>query len=381
MYPLHSKINSILPKDEVSSDYRFIPGRGIKGLPPYVSFTSGPGKGSEILFRTYGQGAQVMAGVHPTLVVLDEPPPEAIFGEVQGRVGISRGEIRIGMTPTPDMPDVTYLRELVASGEVSEHNHGLTEDKCQPRGAPTPWIYQSEIDAYERRLLPVQREMRMRGAWDPAIDGLYVPDFDAHKHVACMSRKGPPPGATVFIGIDHGEAPGKQTMILGAGTNLHKRDPRVWAIDEVRRDGVRTTTEQDARDLYAMVLRNGLRLDNIDKIVGDRSTANGRRDALKSNRDLRHALAHVAGIPVEQVPRISTPRKGQGSVVYGCEIINVVALCDALVVDPRCVNLIASLLRFDGDPRSPYKDILDAFRYPVQALLGPRRLTALTARY
>ena len=129
-----------------------------------------------------------------------------------------------------------------------------------------------------------------------------------------------------------------------------------------------------------MLLRNGLRLENVDLLIGDRTTKNGRTDATKSNRDLRFALADLVDKRIDEIPRIVTPVKGAGSVIYGCEKINVLAMRDALIVNSRCVHLAAALQRFAGDPRDPCKDVLDAFRYPVERSIR-RKLVGIQARY
>ena len=109
MAPLMEKIWQLTPKDEIDERCGYDPGRGITGKPPRLVFTEGPGKGSTISFATYRQGATRIAGGTYHIVICDEPPPEEMFGEVMPRVMKERGLIRVGLTPTPDMPEQGWL--------------------------------------------------------------------------------------------------------------------------------------------------------------------------------------------------------------------------------------------------------------------------------
>ena len=146
MVPLHEKLWDLAPKSEIDPDAYFTPGRGISGKPPRLVFHNGPGAGSVIHFATYKQGSTRIAGGTYDLVICDEPPVESLYGEVKPRLLRKRGMLKIAMTPTPDMPDQTWLREIVEADGIVEHNYGLTEEACWPEGGLTPWLRQDEID-------------------------------------------------------------------------------------------------------------------------------------------------------------------------------------------------------------------------------------------
>jgi phage terminase large subunit-like protein len=391
MEPLHRKIWELLPKDEIDERCGFDPGRGITGKPPRVVFTSGPGKGSVIHFATYEQGPKVVAGKTVSLVVLDEPPPEQMYGEVVPRVMRQRGRIYISMTPTPDMPDCTWLRKKVEAGEVAEHNFGLKESNVWLEGAPSPFLTQGEIDAYEKSLIRVQREMRMRGAWEPVVEGNWLDNFVREDHVRpftvddiAAATRGRP--AFVFVGYDHGTAPNKEAIVVGVASgklvDAHDQrvlsEPRVWALAAEMIDG-HATPELVVERTAEMLREVGLRERSVDVWIGDRAAqaTSKARPARMSNRQLEIAWADRLRVAsVDDLPfRIDTAFKPAGSVYEGLTLINGLLARRTpegvpwLQIHPRCVPLIRSFAEHKGEKADPLKDILDGFRYPVQRIV------------
>ena len=384
MVPLHEKLWLLSPKDEIEPSTYFTPGRGISGKPPRLAFTSGPGAGSVIHFGTYKQGSTRIAGGTYDLVVCDEPPVESMYGEVRPRVMRRRGLIRIAMTPTPDMPDQTWLRDIVEAERIVEHNYGLAEENVWPEGSLAPWLRQSEIDEYAAGLLEIERAMRMAGAWEPVITGRWLTAFSDD----CVSMRGPPAGARLGFGIDHGMVQqGKQAMILAAFAGLNTDRPRVWYLDEYCAEGF-TTPEHDAAEIVAMLRRNGLSYSDVDEWVGDRPMRSLRFETKKSNAVLRAELAFKLGLPREKTRFIRIPKKFDGSVIYGFRLMN--TLFDRrddnglphATIHPRCTNLIEACRRFAGDSRDPHKDVLDAARYITELFVKPRAtVSRLVAHY
>ncbi len=380
MAPLMEKIWNLVPKNEISPKCGFDPGRGITGKPPRIVFDRGPGKGSLVVFATYMQGATRVAGGTFDLVVMDEPPTESMYGEVRPRVLKKRGRIRIGMTPTPDMPDQSWLRELVESGSVPEHNFHLKEAHCWPEGNPAPWLYQDEIEEYANGLLVVERKMRTQGSWDPVVEGALMNGFGPD----CVRDFEPPAGADLFVGIDHGADSGKQAAMLVAVTGRFTSRPRCYFIDELTTDGF-TTPEQDAAGILAMLRRRGLQYDDVDEWIGDRPTGSARRDIRKSNRDLRNELALALRRPVEHTRPIHKVKKFSGSMSYGVKLVNSLFVrrdgsgLPHGLVHPRCVRFAEACEKFDGNPKHPAKDILDAGRYAYERAVR-RNATGLLSR-
>lgn len=374
MVPLHEKLWDLAPKSEIDPDAYFTPGRGISGKPPRLVFYNGPGAGSVIHFATYKQGSTRIAGGTYDLVICDEPPVESLYGEVKPRLLRKRGMLKIAMTPTPDMPDQTWLREIVEADGIVEHNYGLTEEACWPEGGLTPWLRQDEIDEYSAGLLEIEREMRMRGAWEPVISGRWLTGFGDDN----VSTKRPPAGALLGVGIDHGMVQrGKQAMVLAAFVGVNTDRPTAYYLDEYVASGF-TTPEQDAAAILTMLRRNGLTYDDIDEWIGDRPMRSMRFETKKSNSTLRAELALKLNRPRERTRFIRIPKKFDGSVIYGFRLMN--TLCERRDADdvphafyhPRCEQLIEAARRFAGDSRDPHKDVLDAARYITEYFIKPR---------
>jgi len=384
MEPLMEALWSLLPKAELDPRNGYDPGRGITGKPPRIVFVEGPGRGSVVQFATYKAGSQRVAGGAYDLVVCDEPPTETMYGELKPRILTTRGTMRLYFTPTPDSPPLGWLRDLVDEGVVAEHNFGLNEANTWPEGAVRPLLYQSEIDSESATWLSVEREMRLRGAWEPVVSGRWLTNFD-EANVRPFDVADPElAGAWLAIGIDHGANAGKQAATLLAMKDRATLDARVWWIDEHVSDGF-TTPEQDANAILGMLRRHGLQYDDVDDWIGDRPTGDSRYLVSKSNRDLRRQLARLVGRPVEQTDWIHTPKKWAGSVTHGLRLLNGLfgarteAGSSRGIVHPRCERFRKFCETFQGDRRDPLKDVGDAGRYPVERNVvarswdGPRR--------
>ena len=386
MVPLHEKIWNLLPKDEIDPRNGFDPGRGITGKPPRIIFIKGPGRGSEIHFASYEQGAQRIAGGTYDLVVLDEPPPESVYGEAVPRVFRRRGRIVIGMTPTPKMPDVRWLRKKTEEGEIVPHNFGLSQDNVWLDGAAMPFLTQQEIDAFERSLLRVEREMRMRGAWEATVDGAVLDHFlkEDHVHAFSVQRVADKyPNHIVAVGYDHGLKPNKEAITIaiftGGKVDLTERrvldDPEVWIVDSEEIDGHATPEIIVERTIF-LLQRNGLTWRNVDVWVGDRDAQSKHRHTRLNNRYIERAWADALKIPYAERPvTVHTAFKPAGSVYEGLRLIN--TLCHLrsesgrtkLHVHPQNVRLIEAFQKHKGADSDPLKDILDSFRYPAMRVV------------
>ncbi len=375
MIPLMKKIWTFVPKDEIDPGNSFRPGFGITGKPPRIAFIDGPGAGSVIHFATYRQGSTRIAGATLHFVTMDEPPTEAMYGEVVPRVLRQRGHIRIGMTPTPDMPDQTWLRALVESGRVSEHNYGLEAKYCWPEGFKLPWVSEAEVTDYEGSLLEIEREMRMRGAWDPVVTGRWLAGFTG---LNVRDTPAPPADAFYGVGVDHGTAVGKQAAVLIAVAGRGTDRPRVWYLDEYTTEDA-STPEDDAAAILEMLERNDVPVDAVDLWVGDIQARSRHDDAKKSNKLLRRELARQLDRKTRAAPAIYPVRKFAGSVGFGLRQMNslFVRRDDEDVPDgmlhSRCAMLRKACQQFAGDSHDPLKDVLDAARYITEMAVKPSR--------
>lgn len=377
------KLWGMLPKDEINKTHSFRRGFGITGKPPRIEFTSGPGKGSVIAFGTYRQDVTRFSSMSLHHLLADEPPPSDIMAELYPRLLRNQGTLRICFTPVPNMPNQSWLRKLIEQGKVQMHNYGLAEQHCLPDGAPYAFVTQSEIDALEAALPPYMRGMRIRGEWDPVLEDRWLQAFTRDTHVMPLE---PPAGATLIVGIDHGIVMGKQAAVVIAVTGGRTLAPRVWVLNEAVSEAA-TTVADDASSIIHMLQEVGLSVGDVDLWVGDRKAGDHRHLVRKSNSLLRRQLAALLNLPPQLMPKIKTPRKFAGSVVTGLTLVN--AICASrfeddtpgLVVSPRCTHLINSMWVFNGDPKDPAKDVLDAMRYSIERGCSQQSALTVIGRY
>lgn len=382
MVALHEMIWTLLPKDEIDPLTEFTPGYGFRGKPPRVSFVAGPGRGSIITFATYAQGSKRIAGFNFDVVLLDEPPPERMWGEVLGRVAHgSPGEVWISFTSTPDSPDLTYLREKVEKGEVREMVTRLTEASVTLEGGRA-LLTQKRIDMLAAGWLELERDMRLNGGWEVIVTERVLTNF-ASSHIRPVT---PRVGALLAVGVDQGAGAGKQASALISVDQAEGLAPYIDILEESVADGY-TTPEADARAVLAMLERRGLHYDDVDVWVGDRASGVNRFDVRKSNRELLLQLARLLGREPSSMKRIETPRKWGGSVTYGFRLMNAaMGRTDPLGqphfrVDARCVKFADAARRWRGAPKDVLKDILDAARYPMERVVSPGEWFAHRAIY
>lgn len=389
MEPLHEKLWQLLPRDEIGPGVEFEPGFGFRGKPPRIRFTSGPGAGSLIVFATYKQGSRRAAGGTFDIVALDEPVEERIWGEVQPRVLHGNpGEVWVTFTPTPDSPPLDYLRELVKTGQVVElHTELSLRNVTLETGKPL--LSQRQIDEYIGSLLAVEKDMRVRGGWDIVTTERALDNWGPH----CVGIHAPPHGAYVAVGIDHGAGSGKQAAGVVVIDGAHGLHPRAWVLNEHVAEGF-TTPEQDARAIVAMLSSVGLNYDDVDLWIGDRASGMNKFDIRKTNQDLRRYLAQVLGRDSRTLKWIETPRKWDGSVMYGFRLMNAMmgrrtdpqgqpdaGALPHFIVHPRCAKFAAAAAKWNWRPKDPAKDVLDCVRYPVERVVQPQQWFSFKANY
>jgi len=386
---LMAKIHEALPRDAIDWERTgWDQARGFTGKPPYIVFRNG----SKIGFGSFNQDPQRFAGSSVVGIYADEPSPERTFAELRARVFAKQGFIRLSFTPTPDCPDLTYLRTLVEEGKVAEVHCVTTEENLWAEGALAPRRTQAEIDEFIESYPEYEQAMRREGAWEPLVTGRWLNNFGDH-HVRAFDLR-EIGGTYLTIGIDHGAQAGKQTAVLLAVKDRTNTRPKVWVIDESTGTGA-TTPEQDAKNILDMLRRNGLTYDNVDEWVGDRSLETRRDYGEKSNALLRREIAALLGRPMLTPPQgtikwIFTPKKSSGSVSEGIRLLNaVMGRADDLptggrvphfTVHPRCEQLIKACREWAGDRKDPLKDVLDAARYPIERALSQHTLPSAILR-
>jgi phage terminase large subunit-like protein len=374
MVPLMEKLWQFAPRDELHPKCGFDPGRGITGKPPRIVYTSGPGAGKVIQLATYKQGSARIAGAQVGLLILDEPPPEAFYGEAVPRVLRGGGKLRLGFTPTVESPPLDYLWKLIEEGRVHEYNWGISEEACWLEGAPTPWKSQEELDAWEEQLLPAERAMRTGRSRYPLVGGRAFMSFDQ----ATMVRDEYPLGQlAIAVGIDYGADSGAQVAELSA-VRIVDGFPQFWALDEYVADG-NTSVDQDAKAIVEMLKRNHLELGDVDQWVGDRRYGGKQWGGAKDNELLTQAFCRLLGRPMGSLGfTIETAYKPKGSVYEGVKIMHAAMMRNQFVIRPRCKKLIDAVQQWAWRD-DEHKHKIDAYRYGAVSLVrregyGPSKI-------
>lgn len=397
MIPLMEKLWGMLPKGEVCRSARkkngrsviepleFIDGFGFAGKVPRIYFHSGPGVGSLVQFATYKQGAGRIAGGTFDIVLLDEPPPEKVWGEVMPRVMSKGGDVWVGFTPTPDSPDLKYMRKLVKiEGEkqgqgVKELHTPLTvEAMTLPATNYRPLRYlktQAQIDAYAASIIPAEADMRVRGGWDIVVTERWFMGWGP----SCLmpANEAPPPEAILCISGDHGTKPGRQAFAFLAIAEPQSLCPRVWLLN-CYQPTTANDSEQDAEGILTMLAETGKRYgihigyDHIQHWIADRATAYNEQGVRKSNSRLKRYLAQKLRRDEAALKEIHTPIKYDRSVSDGQTMLN--NIMGARQPDGRsnfrawegAEAFINSVQTYQGGKNEPAKDMMDAVRYGVE---------------
>ncbi len=385
-----AKFHSFVPKNELHPDVEFVAGRGYRGTgAPVVRWKNG----SILRFKTTnqaggGRGTIGLASGSVDYILMDEPPPADIFGEILSRVTRTRGSIGITMTPV-GVP-VDYLKKLVEQKVISEHVGRLTVENTTPDGC-RPMMTQQEIDDLASSFLPIDRDARINGDWEGGIpegrifenftDDL-ISDLAPQTTIRDTETGMETPRQFVWsIGIDHGHEVGAQVAILVAVDITDSSVPITYVVDEYVASG--STAEVHAKSIIAMIRRNGLEIANIQRWTGDRVHGGSKRgDGRMSNTMLTSAFAHVLGYPKGKLPfRIRTAYKPKFSVYYGVNVIHEQMSSNRFQIFPRCKVTIKSFkhwaMKKSGgmDTLSEFKHCIDACRYAILPIVDVKYRT------
>ena len=358
---IQHKLWELLPKDLLDADTEYRPGRGFRGKTPIVRFRDG----SLIRIKTTSQGSLALASDTLDYVLIDEPPPQAIWGEISARV-LRRRDAGIGICMTPVGRPCGWLRELCEQGKIIDHPAPLTLENVTPEGG-RPLLTQEQIDDIGSRYLAMDRDARLLGAWE-----CISPDrcFDAFgdQHIS----KAPPTGGrqvNVCVGMDHGADAGSECAVLVA-IDRTEGDPRIYILDEYTAGSA--PPDVHARGLLDMLRRNGLQWSHLDRCVGDRAYGGKRWGGRMSNSRLSRALEselHTQSGGLN--PQIRTAWKPRGSVYTGVSVIHTAMVQDRFRIHPRCADTIRSLRHFSFKD-DEYKHHVDATRYSLEMVTRQR---------
>lgn len=377
---IQAKIHSLIGKNEYAEDSpEFQEGRGYRAKNPWFKLKNG----SMLFFKTANQGTLGAASGTIDFCWIDEPCPQALFGELAARLLRNRGRMLMTMTPIGG-GDLTWLKKLTETKppRVKDIHAPLSVENTTPidlDGTPLePLLLQSDVDRIADTYLSIDRAARLEGSWDVGVpmDGRIFEHF-GEDHISDAPC---PTGEYKFsIGIDHGHHPNSQCAILVA---ISEDDKTIYVLDEYFAAGgekQKATARRHARAIVAMIKRNGLEPLQINRWTGDRPHGGGKHGGRMSNSLLRSALEHVLDYPANSCPfRIHTAHKPRWSVYYGCQLVSEAMVQGRFIVHPKCKRLIRSLsswtLKKSGamDRLSEWKHAIDALRYAVVPILDSK---------
>lgn len=357
---IQRKVAALIPRGELHPSSKFSTKNGFSGAAFQLT------NGSLCTFVTVQQDTTELASATLHHIAVDEPPPEAIWGELAARVRHHGGAIKLTLTPI-NRP-CHWIKEKVAKGEIRDIHFTLTLDSCWPIGARRPFQTQAQLDQFAKDVPKHQYAQRVLGEWEGTTQGRWIEHFVEADHVRMFSA---PKGFLVALGIDYGLRPGKMCCHLVCVKGGHTSAPEVrWWDEACAPESESWGTEDLAVAIVAMLRRNGLAITDVDLVVGDRS-AEGKSRRLE-NSQTRAAIAAILRLPQTALPKFEVPTKWEGSVAYGCSIISGLFRRGLAMVHPRCQRLISAFNHFAGNPLDKVKDALDSGRYPVATLCQPK---------
>jgi hypothetical protein len=276
---------------------------------------------------------------------------------------------------TPINAPTDWIRKLVQSGKIKEVHHRLTADQLIPVGCTLPLCLEDGTPcdaAYIRSLredTPADEEaVTIDGAWETKVVDR---KFSAYRDALY-------PGGHLFediaeeldlgVGIDHGS--GLNFSATSCLFGVSQTNGIVYVLDECVSNG-RTSEEDDARGLLAMLARWGIEWTQLKWVVGDRKLTG--KDGLekKSNKLLTKELCKL--LKVKRLPRaIRTAKQGKGhgsgSVAFGVGWLHRALVRDRIFVHHECTRLRECLSRWKGAD-DDYKHMIDCLRYALDHLI------------
>ena len=119
---IQHKIHSLIGKNEYADDSPdFQEGRGYRAKNPWFKLKNG----SMLFFKTANQGTLGAASGTIDLCWVDEPCPQALFGELAARLLRNRGRMLMTMTPIGG-GDLTWLKKLTDAAILRPQKMGRT---------------------------------------------------------------------------------------------------------------------------------------------------------------------------------------------------------------------------------------------------------------
>jgi phage terminase large subunit-like protein len=387
--PIQQKFVDLLPEGVLDNLDRFDPGAGFRNEGREAIFKNG----SRVKFMTTGQDPIAFAGATLDVVLFDEPPPERIFWEADKRIMRKAGVILLSLTPVNTGPaGIEWLRALTERSPpvVQDIWAPLTPQALVPVGSHEPILLAdgTPLDfAYIQRLEaegdPYENPVTIHGEWNPRASGQQFEHFNPLEHVfsGAFATK-PGEDWRVCVGVDHGELVGKECAVLALTRRARPEEGEgdVVAVLGEYIGGTDRTIEADAEGIVGMLAKWGLDWGNVDSAWGDKTTTDSTFSA-KGNTDLIAAIRKVMDRKKRGAGRLVTKRnefqqvkkgegRAQGSVNLGYKYLNQRMLRRGqFLVHDGCKTLLKAFAEFDGHPKHPGKDVIDALRYALNDVI------------
>lgn len=395
--PIQQKFVDLLPEGVLDNLDRFDPGAGFRNEAREAVFKNG----SRVKFMTTGQDPIAFAGATLDLVLFDEPPPMRVFHEANKRLMRRAGVMLMSLTPINAGP-MDWLQALTEKSPpvIKDIWEPLRPESFIPVGAFEPLRLDdgTPLDAeFVKRLEdegdPYENPVVIHGEWNPRTTGQVFAQFTPAEHVIGSFTAQPGEDWRVCVGVDHGELVGKECAVLALTRRARAEEGEgdvVIVLGEYV-GGTDLTVEADAEGILSMLSRWGLDWGNVDSAWGDKTTTDSTFRS-KGNTDLIAAIRKALERKKRGAGRLVTKRnefqqvktgegRAQGSVNLGYKYLNQRMLRRGqFAVHESCRALIKALQEFDGHPKHPAKDILDALRYAINDSVFEGRRVAYVAR-
>lgn len=339
--------------------------------------------GAIVRFKTTEQGKgrnamRRLASATIDYVLIDEPTTARMFNELRKRLIRKRGDM--GLTITPINGDVEFLQKRVEAGQMTDLHYRLEPQNFVPNDGEnrpveledeghTPmdaqWV-QGEIDATD----PDEVDVTCHGEWPSGLMDRQIRAFrDAHIFDAY-------PADTQIMGwgagFDHGEGAGREVMLLA----MWDSKGTLWVTGEHVSTG-HTGLEDDAKGFARVVDDDGIRLDQVNVVVGDLNSAGQLGRGMTVNQLLEGYFANLNGGKVPFQIR-GAYKQGSAGPDDRARVLNTAFASGRVRVHRSCKRLIDALRMWRGRGRT-LRDPIDALGYlwtevfPILAA-GPRRM-------
>lgn len=333
--------------------------------------------GSTVTWRTMKQPILTRTAAALDHVLIDEPSTSENYRELERRVFRRGGDLSLALTPVNAPAPLDWLREMASAGLIEDIHYPMTEELFRfedgslrklitGRKCDAKWIEEQATG-----VLPQFRDIVLHGGWDLlVVDGVFSETFSRSKHV---SRKVPKGKVFLSLGNDHGTSGFSETAVLVA-VDESTTYPTVYVLD-LYEAPANTPSDEDARQILAMLKRHGLTWESLDFATGDIPHYGGSKNKVgrKSNADLAAEIARELRLGRHRalVPPIRTAKSGEGAGPRGSVYRGLTWLHKALLrpgqlnIHPRCESLIQSFERYQGGSRDPHGHLMDALRYAL----------------